>query len=509
MLSKSITPAVSGPIAGLLLCAPLLVSCSVLGLGQEEEPATVIVGTPGALEVGDPYYPGSGSGGIDAQLYDLDLSVDMESGALVARAVIDLRATQDLSAFSLDFGVFEIGSLSIDGDEAQYRRDGNELIITLAQPLAEGTDFRCEVEYSGVPGLIPDASLAKVGLPGVGWWKMSSGIYTLSECVGAASWFPCNDHPTDKARLRLRVTVDEPWVVAANGLLVEEVIGTGANGLEQRTYQFDARDPMATYLATVNIARFNVTLEEGPEGLPLVLYAPLDAKEKELAAFARTGEMITYFSELFGPYPFECFGGVISYEQVGGALETQTLPVYSRGAGEGVVAHELAHQWFGNAVSIERWEDLWLNEGFASYAELLWVEHTDGKEAMEKRAARSYRSQLQRRTGAPHDPGVANLWSARAYQRGSVLLHALRGEIGDDLFFEVLRQWVARNLHGNANTAEFIALTEELAKRELDEFFDVYLYGEMLPVITTPAGSGPGGKTGEAETPADTDSGGL
>lgn len=438
---------------------------------------------PGAPGADDPYYPDAGNGGTDALLYDLDIEVDMDSGAIEARAIVELRALHALSSFSLDLVGLDVAAVQIDGSAAEITRAGRELIITPAEAIPAASTFRCEVKYSGVPTLAPDRSVAVMGLAGVGWWKMDTGIYTISECVGAASWFPCNDHPADKARLRLRVTVDEPWVVAANGVLIEETRTEREDGSASRSFQFEARDPMATYLATVNIARFAVRREEGPGGLPLTLYYPEDAEEAELAAFSRTGEMLTYFEKLFGPYPFECFGGVLSYEAIGGALETQTLPVYSRGTREGTVAHELAHQWFGNAVSLERWEDLWLNEGFASYAEWLWREHTQGREAMEKRARGAHSFLRRRKVGAPHDPGVEELWSARAYQRGAWVLHALRTELGDEAFFKLCREWVSRNLHANASTADFVALAEEVAGRELDELFASWLYGDVLPEL--------------------------
>jgi aminopeptidase N len=239
---------------------------------------------------------------------------------------------------------------------------------------------------------------------------------------------------------------------------------------------------MATYLATVNIAEFGLILEEGPRGMPLRLYHPLDATEAELAEFARTAEMMEFFEELFGPYPFECYGGVLAYEQIGGALETQTLPVYGRGCNEAVLAHEMAHQWFGNAVSPATWSEMWLNEGFASYAEFLWFEYVRGPEAAEARVQGMYRMLRARRVGPAADPGVERLFGANTYVRGGWVLHQLRRAVGDEVFFEILRTWGELHHDGVGTTEGFLELCDRVSGRELGEFLGELLYAEVVPV---------------------------
>ena len=438
-----------------------------------ERPRNPVAGTAG---VGDRYYPELGNGGYDVLHYHLELDVDMASRWLQGRATLRATAVEDLASFNLDLHALDVEDLHVDGAAADFDHEGHELVVTPAEPLLSGRAFEVVVEYSGVPEPVPEPSLPF--LPGVGWFHSESGVYVLSECTGAASWFPCNDHPSDKATFSFEVLVDEPWVVAANGLLKEEVdLG------ERRRFRFEAKAPMATYLATVNIAQFEVTELEGFGDLPMPLYHPKDATEAELAAFARQGEMLTYFSELFGPYPFESCGGVISYERLPGALETQTLPVYGRGMSEPVVAHELAHQWFGDSVSPRRWQDMWLNEGFASYGEWLWLEKTRGEAAIEERARETYAMLRRVKVGSVSDPGLEALFGANVYVRGPFVLHWLRREVGDERFFGLLKKWVEVFGGGSATTEEFLGLLEMEVGGDVKEGFEAMLVEEVVPVV--------------------------
>jgi len=447
----------------------------------------------GELEIGDPYFPGLGNGGYDVEHYALVLDLDMDADEVAATATLRAKALQDLSSFSLDLYGLEVEGVLVDGKEARFERPPpgkaepkekpgkpakpSELVVRPAAPLASGATFTTEVRYHGSPAGRPDPSVAFVPT-GVGWMRGESGVYVVSECIGAASWFPCNDHPRDKATFSFRITVPKAYTAAANGIL-EEVVEAG----EARTFVFEARDPLATYLATLNVAEFGVLEAEGPRGIPVRVYHPLNASEAELAAFRRQPEVLAFLESVFGPYPFEAAGGVLSYENIPGALECQTLPVYGRGPGSGleVIVHELAHQWFGDCVSPDLWRDMWLNEGFASYAEWLWLEHESGKAAYEARARSTYAQLREGRTGSPFDPGVERVFSPRVYDRGAMVLHGLRQEVGDETFFRILKGWVERHRNGNASTADFVAHAGEVAGKKLKRFFDEWLYSDVTP----------------------------
>jgi len=442
---------------------------------------------PGALDIGDPYFPGLGNGGYDVEHYRLDLDVDFTSDELVATAIVRARALQDLSSFSLDLYGLEVTNVAVDGASAQFERGGTtegsqgkppiatELVVKPAKPIATGTVFETTVEYHGWPDGRPDPSFPMMN---VGWRPSDSGIYVVSECTGASSWYPCNDHPRDKATYEFHVTVDEPYVVAANGILAEEQdLG------DRRTFVWKASEPMASYLATVDIAEFDRLVLEHPRGLPVVIYHPNDATEEELAPFRRQVEILDFLESAFGPYPFESAGGIVSYEQIGGALECQTAPVYGRGMNEEVIVHELAHQWFGDCVSPALWRDMWLNEGFASYAEWLWTEKHRGADAYEERAKETYRRLRQRKVGSPFDPGVQRVFSSRVYVRGAFVLHGLRKEIGPEAFTELMKTWVQTFHEANGSTEGFVTLASKVAGRDLKPFFDAWLYSEVTPEI--------------------------
>ena len=432
--------------------------------------------SPGAPGIGDSYFPNSGNGGYYVEHYALDFRIDMQTGGIIASAMIDAHATQALSAFNFDLFGLEVSAVRVGESKALFERSGGELTITPAEPISKGALFRTRIDYSGTPEVVPDASVAGMGMQGTGWLRRETGVFVMSECVGAPGWFPCNDHPLDKATYSIQVTVAKPYVVAANGILAEEV----DNG-ETRTYLWRANDPMATYLATINISEFEFEVDEGGHDVLLRFYYPKGTTEKAREPFSKTSAMIEHFAHLFGDYPFECFGAVLTAERLGGALESQTLPVYSRGTGEATIAHELAHQWFGNCVGCASWSDLWLSEGFAVYSEWLWREHTNGRAALDKVVRRNYDLAVKWNWGAPVDPGVDKIFSRRTYGRGPLVLHALRLEVGDELFFKILRTWVDRNFNSTATTADFVRLAEATAGQSLSALFDTWLFAPAVP----------------------------
>ena len=441
----------------------------------------------GAAGIGDPFYPDLGNGGYDVDRYLLELDFDPVTTDLVATTTIESTATMDLARFNLDFAGFEISSLLIDGVPVEYEREGSELVVEPPAAIPAGSPFTTTVSYAGRPE--PVASRA---IPfGMGWQSTASGHhYVVAEPDAAHSWFPTNDHPRDKATYTFRITVPEAVTAAANGTLVETVPTAGG-----AAWVWEMDDPMAPYLATIVIGDFEIVEDRASAeiaGVPVRNVLPPELAAAPPVAVQRQGEMIAFLADRFGPYPFATYG-IAVVDDFGAALENQTLSIFGAGleSNEAIIIHELAHQWFGDGVSTYTWEDIWLNEGFASYAEWLWLEEQQGPEFL----AVGISSERDRFAAAeesgsaafppPGSPPDDDLFNASVYRIGAMTLHALRLTVGDEAFFETLRTYFARYNESAATTADFIVVAEEVSGQDLGDLFDQWLYGDGIPEFPT------------------------
>jgi aminopeptidase N len=443
--------------------------------------APALAGEPG---IGDPYYPDLGNGGYDVQKYTLALNIDPASNSLGATATIEARATETLSSFDLDFVGLDIDSITVDDAPADFARSEHELTIMPQKPLKAGAGFTVVIAYHGSPE--GHASITSLQMaPEVGWSHAANGaINVMSEPNGASGWYPVNDHPLDKALYRFEVTVPRPWGVAATGSLVEQ-----ADVENGTTYTWVMDQPMASYLASINVDRYTVRELDGPHGIHIRSYFPADYPQDLSAKFDKLPEMIAFLETLFGPYPFKEYGVIIadsgaSLCDPGTAVETQTLSVHcprNSMAGEDVIIHELAHQWFGDSVSIKDWKDIWLKEGMATYTEWLWVMRDSGNEGLNRMAdSRMFKHALDSPIA---EPPAADLYRAESYQGGALVFHALRLRLGDETFFRVIRAYLEKYRDGNAGTEDFIALAQEVSGQNLKSFFDAWLYNMRLPAL--------------------------
>lgn len=427
----------------------------------------------GSAGLGDPYFPNLGNGGYDVEHYDIDLTVDPDTGTITAaETTLRATATMDLGAFHLDFFGLETLGVTVDGASAPWLIEGEELVVTPSRPIPGGEAFTVSVSYRGRP--------RPVSIPGVGtaagWIVDPEGVFVAAEPNAAHTWFPGNDHPSDKASFSITVTVPEGWMVASNGTLVDEATAGG-----MMTYAWVMDRPMATYLATIAVGEYRRVEYPSAAGVIRRDYLPVDLAGDPPDSLDRTGEMIEMLSDWFGPYPFAEYGHAV-VSGFPGALEAQTMTIIDRSALDGqIVVHELAHQWFGNDVSPADWSEIWLNEGFATFAELLWVEHDRGRDAMEATALAMHRL-IEGRFHRPiTDPTVAGLFGAPVYLQGGLALHALRVEVGDEVMRRILVEYAARFSGGVATTEDFLALATEVAGRDVAAILDPWLNDHTIP----------------------------
>ncbi|MGI5509449.1 M1 family metallopeptidase [Streptomyces sp. CA-106131] len=427
-----------------------------------------VAGTAGASGAGDPYFPFEGNGGYDVRHYDLTLGYDTGTGHLDGKAVLRARATQRLTRFDLDLMGLKVTGVSVDHVKASFRRNGQELVITPRHALRAGQDFRVAVDYQGKPKPVtdPDGSLD-------GWIPTDDGAFVANEPQGAMTWFPANSHPVDKASYDITVTVPKGRTAVSNGVLLSRRTVGG-----HTTFHWRQVEPMAAYLATATVGKFDVQQYTTRDGIKV--YNAVDPREASAAApvLKKLPSVLAWESKVFGPYPFRAAGAIVDRApKVGYALETQTRPVYDRAPDLSTLVHENAHQWFGDSVSLTRWQDIWLNEGFATYAEWLYSEQHGGKSAQQTFDALYARPASDGLWAfPPANPGSgAHIFDTPVYARGAMALHKLRTAVGDATFFRILRTWAADHRGGHGTTAQFVRLSERLSGQDLDALFHTWI----------------------------------
>ena len=423
---------------------------------------------------GDTYIPGHGDRSYDVTRYALGLGYKVDGNRLDGVAVLSCVARADTSAVVVDLAGLRVSRVLLDGKPVRYMHRGSRLKVTAR--LEVDQEFELRVKYAGTPGTLDARHLDEAG-----WEELTDGVIVAAQPHGAPTWFPCNDRPDNKATYSVTLSAPSDYYVAMGGTLTER---RRRGSVTEWTWEM--AHPMATYLATVQIGRYEVRdLTNG-----VVVIAPPDLSGAGYdASFGEQPAMMEFFESAFGDYPFDAYTVVVTDDPLEIPLESQSLSTFGRNFASGdwdavrLVAHELAHQWFGNAVTLAEWRDIWLHEGFACYAEWLWSEESGRESADECAEVHHDRLAGLEQDLLLSDPGPALMFDDRVYKRGALTLHALRTRVGEDDFFEILRVWIERFGGGNATTADFEALAAEVSGESLDDLFDAWLRELPLPAL--------------------------
>ncbi len=456
----------------------------VLAAGALVDPTAAQASTPpsstppqAAAPAPDRLFPNLGNRDIDVQHYDVDLAFDQATRRLSGRVTAMVLARVSLDTIVLDSDGPQISAVTVDGSTAGYSGGGGKLRITPPSAITAGTMVKVAIDYfvdtrriQAIPGVGPSST---------GWFNSTSGSYVLNEPDGGHRWLPSNDHPSDKATWTFRLTVGAGLTAVANGTLASHVTTPAGE-----VWTWEQPLPMATYL--IQFLTGHYTVSDGgttTSGVRLVNVAVNTAMADMQVCASKTRRQIEFFERLFGAYPFASYGIAVTDSFPGLAMETQGRSTFSSvdltncEASGLVLSHELAHQWFGDSVTLADWGDIWLNESFATYGQWLWSDHAEGV-PLEAHAVQSLIRRGATPTGAPSIP---EMFGINSYDGGAVVLHALRRTIGDEAFFTVLRRWVQRNRYASGRTADFIALAEQVSGMSLTTFFDTWLYAGEVP----------------------------
>ena len=494
----------------VLVLALLVAACTAQGAVEESSPVTkppavassvvsesdgdggiLVAGERGSVGIGDRLYPELGNGGYDVQRYDFALDVDPD-WFVRATADITLVPLVDLAVFNLDFAGLDVEEVSVVGfDDVRFEHLGRELMIELGTPAAAGEPIDVFVRYAGSPESVPaDAVPFRPG------WQLGDDVgYLFSQPDGAQSLFPVNDHPQDRADVQLTVTAPPGIEVISGGQVTSEAASTVV---------WEMND-IAPYLIPLGIGDFTLVSDQVVDGVRYDVWVSDDLVEAPAVdAFEIQPEIVAFFEERFGPYPFDRAGALIVDDQLGAALETQTIPTYTATSmqwGEVVIAHELAHQWFGDSIALEQWDDIWLNEGLSTFAHWIWLEESRGTDRYDSEVENAYRmlsglqlvdngvepaEALDRVRDAfppPDDPRPADLFNRSVYERGGLTFVALRDDVGDDRVFELLRTYTARYAGATITTEAFISLVDEVLGDESRMLIEAWVLAADIPAM--------------------------
>lgn len=481
-------------LAGLLAVPLVVASC---GYGAGAESASPAAAPPSAPAPGsgaggsspalsepreDSYYPRVGEPDVDALRYRLDLSWTPHDRTLQGSATLRFRAPRELTSIRLDLGApLEVGSATLDGETVTVTRPARNALALgdFAAPLAADSTHVLEIGYAGRPAPVGSPT-TRADVDGVGWHHArSGGAWAMQEPWGAHTWYPVNDHPSDKAFYDISIETPRAVRGVAGGELLSDRVRD-----DRRTTRFRLSHPAASYLTTIAIGDYRAYRDRGPHGLPITYWLRPGDREF-LPELRRTPAMLRWLEARLGRYPFATAGAVFVPSH--SAMETQET--VSMGSLSGirervpvVLLHEYAHQWYGDTVSPADWRELWLNESFATYVQIHWeADHGGVPVPRYMRYIRSIDNRLRRQDGPPGAYDRREFGDSSVYYSGALMLHELRRRIGGDTFDRALRAWPQRHADASADRGDYIGWLNRFTDRRLRPFMRDWLLSERTP----------------------------
>lgn len=473
----------------------------------------------GARTLNDRLFPEIGNGGYDVRHYDIALNYDPASNEFEpgTKTTITALATQPLSDFSLDFDGLTVSAVTVDGQPAGFARESpaacsptvppvetcaaTKLVVTPATPIDSGQTFQVAVAYTGEPQPHIDPWDKPDGWIRADNGTSADGAWVACEPVGAQTWFPDNDDPRDKATFDFEITVpedNEPADGTLMGIANGELVGEPTSSEGLTTWHWRESFPLATYLATATVGNFDFAQSMTPAGLQLnnaidSSYST-SAKESIDATLAREEEILDFYAPLYTPYPFDSAGAIVDWVSgIHYILEVQTKVLFPSlaSAQPYILAHELAHHWWGDSVSIIHWSEVWMNEGWATWSHWSWRYAEGGSSTSPAQQFTNNYTPGGKWETPPAEPTAAGLFDTfPTYTRPAMMIEALRQILGETEFTRLTRQWQGAHRYGNGTEAEFIELAQEVSGftgaqlARLNDFFQEWLYGTTQPLIT-------------------------
>lgn len=427
----------------------------------------------------------------DLQHISTSLRFDLEQRQIFGDTTQDLVALRaGVTEFGFDSAQLEIQSVTLDGQPAKFATTDSKLNVTLPHAAKLGEKFQVAIHYTGQP---------KRGiyfvLPDKNYPNRPAEIWTQGEAEDTHYYIPLYDYPNDRTTSEMTATVPKDWITVSNGKLVSVTDAPDGN----KTWHWRQDQPLSTYLISLVAGQF-VEKKDTWRGIPLRYEVPRGMEATIAPSFARTKQMLDFFTNSLGvPYPWEQYAQANVDEFIEGGMENTSettltadelieprLAAETREGEDFLVAHEMFHQWFGDLVTCKDWANLWLNEGFATFAEYWWEEHEFGADESSYTRWRDGRSWMasQHDYGVPivtHDFTDSMEYEGNIYTKGGLVLQMLREQLGDEAFLKALHDYLETNRNQNVTTPDLVKAIEKTTGLSVDQFFDEWVYGAGAP----------------------------